>query len=489
MHRGGGINVLFLRVEDWLRDSAGRTRDAQLAHLERTYAELAGLLRQAGETSPAPYLVGVVPPSGHLPLDAEVAAAVARTDASLRGLVGSLAGLYPLDLAEAAELYAVESVFDPRTDAEGHMPFTQEFYAALGTYVARRIHAWQAAPFKVIALDCDNTLWKGVCGEGRVVVDADCAALQEFVLRKRGEGFLLALCSKNNEGDVWEVFERHPDMLLRREHVAAHRINWQSKSANLVELAGELNLGLDSFIFIDDSHFEIEEIAAACPDVLGLALPDEPHGHKDFLNHVWAFDRFSVTEADAARSRMHEVERRRREESRNYAALEDFYKSLDIQVSIAPLDEGTLERAAQLTQRTNQFNLNGRRLTREALRTRASRPGSLNWTVAVKDRFGEYGLTGLLLARADRDKLVIESFMLSCRVLGRGVEEAILTEVQKYCRTHGLSVIEAEYEPTARNRPFAEFLARTTWKTDPGAGPCAIAVADITPTDNYKVTY
>lgn len=489
MHREGGISVLFLRVEDWLRDAAGWGRTAQLTHLERTYAELADLLRQVSETSPAPCLVGVVPPSGHLPLDAEVAMAVARTDASLRGLVGSLGGLYPLDLAEVVELYTVELVFDPQTDAEGHMPFTQEFYASLGTYVARRIHAWKAPPFKVIALDCDNTLWRGVCGEGHVVVDADCAALQEFALKKHGEGFLLALCSKNNEEDVWEVFERHPDMLLRREHVAAHRINWQSKSANLVELAEELNLGLDSFILIDDSHFEIEEVATACPDVLGLALPDGPNSYGDFLNHVWAFDHFSVTEADAARSQMYEAEKRRRADSRNYAALEDFYKSLDIQVSIVPLDEDTLERAAQLTQRTNQFNLNGRRLTREALRARARRPGSLNWTVAVKDRFGEYGLTGLLLALSDRDKLVIESFMLSCRVLGRGVEEAILTEVQKYCRTHGLSVIEAEYEPTARNRPFAEFLARTTWKTDAGAGPCAIAVADITPSDNYKVTY
>jgi amino acid adenylation domain-containing protein/FkbH-like protein len=492
LRRNGGINVLLLRVEDWLRDLKDLSPAAQSAHLSQTYAELTHLLEHVGPLSSTPYLVGVAPASNDPRFGTEVNALIDELSAALRGFVAGLQGFNVLDMERMARLYAVEEVFDRRAEEVGHMPFTQEYYAALGTYLVRRIHAWKAPPFKVIVVDCDNTLWKGVCGEvgaEGVVVDSDCVALQGFLLEKYDEGFLLALCSKNNEEDVWAVFESRPEMLLRRGHVSAHRVNWRPKSANLAAIAEELNVGLDSLIFIDDSSFEAEEVAGLYPEVLSLVLPAEPGGYGDFLNHVWAFDRFVVTDEDKKRNAMMKAEQRRRDEQSRHPALSDFYRSLNIQLSIAPLDEKNVTRAAQLTRRTNQFNLNGVPLEEEYLKGLSGLPDALNWAVTVTDRFGEYGLVGLLLARVAHDSLIIETFLLSCRVLGRGVEDALLTELRKYCRARGLTVIEAGYKETAGNRPFGEFLVRSNWRAQSDEGTRSLRVEAIVTTNNYKVAY
>lgn len=490
LRRNDGINVLFLRVEDWLRDLKGLDETRQLSHLEKTYDELTELLQRTSETSAAPYLVGVVPVSPHHSFAPTVATGIHRLSDSLRALIEKIQGFHPLDLEWIAELYAVEVMFDAHTDAAGHMPFTPECYAAIGTYLARKIHSWQMPPFKVIALDCDNTLWKGICGEvgvDGVIVDQDCLDLQRFLLKKYDEGFLLALCSKNNPDDVWNVFDHHPEMILRREKIVAHRINWQPKSTNLGALAEELNVGADSIIFIDDSPFELEEVAAGRPEVLGLCLPEEAGGFKDFLNHIWAFDRFKITREDKKRNDMYRAEQQRQEDRSTSAARDDFYQSLDIQITIAPVTVETLERSVQLLQRTNQFNLNGIRLTAAQLRTRMETEGALNWTIEVKDRFGEYGLVGLVLAEVQQCKLIIEAFLLSCRVLGRGVEDAILTELQQYCHASGLSTIEAHFRQTERNSPFSQFLAKTAWRINDSGSAYCLVVSDQVATTNYTV--
>jgi HAD superfamily phosphatase (TIGR01681 family) len=201
--------------------------------------------------------------------------------------------------ADVLDAYPVGEIHDPQAEAIGAIPYTSEFFAAMGTYLARRIYSLKRAPYKVIALDCDNTLWKGVVGEdgptGIQLTDRHIA-LQKFVVRQSELGMLVCLCSKNNEADVWEAFAAHPDMPLQREHIVAHRINWEPESANLRALSDQLSLDLSSFCFIDDSPMECAEVRDACPQVLALSFP--PTQDPAFLKEVWAFDRAVVTQED-----------------------------------------------------------------------------------------------------------------------------------------------------------------------------------------------
>jgi FkbH-like protein len=417
-----------------------------------------------------PYLIGVVPVSTSDNQFAEVAPHIEEINRQLSSFIDQLPRFYLLDLHKIASVYAIEETFDIKADEAGHIPFTQEYYAALGTFIMRKVRAYKVPAYKVIVLDCDNTLWKGVCGEVgalNVMVDDNYEYLQQFLLEKYNQGYLLALCSKNNEDDVWEVFDKHPGMKLRREHIAAYQVNWNPKAGNLVAIANELNLGLNSMIFIDDSEFEIEQVSAGCPDVLALSLPpDEPGSFSAFLNHTWQLDHFQITEEDTRRNQMYKAEKQRKDEQVRHTSLNDFLQSLNIQVNIRTIEEKDLERAVQLTLRTNQFNLNGIRKSPDDILKCIRHTNTVNWIIEVKDRFGDYGISGVLLGRISQRKLVLETFLLSCRVLGRNVEELVLSEIRKFCLIHELETLHAEFLPTSKNQPFVEFLKFFNWQQD-----------------------
>jgi HAD superfamily phosphatase (TIGR01681 family) len=203
------------------------------------------------------------------------------------------AGVSTSSTEQLVRLYPVEDYEDEYADEVGHIPYSGEMYAALGTVVSRQIMALRRRPYKVIVLDCDETLWKGVCGEAGpagIHITEGHRALQRFMVKQQQAGMLLCVCSKNNEEDVEAVFAAHAEMPLQKEHLVSWRINWRSKSENLQALSRELQLGLDSFIFIDDSALECSEVQAHCPEVLVLRLPDAAENIPEFLDHVWAFD-------------------------------------------------------------------------------------------------------------------------------------------------------------------------------------------------------
>lgn len=469
LNQNQGINILFIRVQDWLRDQMDTPPSEQSHFLEKTYSLFTEAIQKLRKTTTTPFLIGIVPLSPSYSFSFQTATHVEEINRKLYAFLKNIPFFYPLDLIEIATLYQVEEIFDPKSDELGHIPFTQEYYAALGTYLWRKIRAYKSASYKVIALDCDNTLWKGICGEDgtlNVIIDKNYAYLQQFLLEKYKEGFLLVLCSKNNEKDVWDVFDRHPQMILKQENIAAHQINWSPKPGNLATIARDLNLGLDSFIFLDDSNFEIEQVLISCPEILSLHLPEDSDTFFSFLNHIWAFDLFQVTEEDLQRNNRYQAEKQRKQEQINYGHLNDFLHSLNIQVNLYPLEEKNIDRAVQLTLRTNQFNLNGIRKTAEEITKVIHNKEGVNWIVDVKDRFGDYGTVGLLLSKTVQDSLVIDTFLLSCRVLGRNVEDFVLAQLQKYCALYGLQLIKAQYQPTSRNKPFSEFLVRTNWLAD-----------------------
>ncbi|MEO6220978.1 MAG: HAD-IIIC family phosphatase, partial [Ginsengibacter sp.] len=466
-----GLNVLFIRIEDWLKDKNKLSPEEQISFLNSTYAEFIDAIENVNKNTFATFLVGIVPLCSTIFYAGEVIDRINQLNKEIEFTITRLSRLHPFDLEKIARLYDVTDVFDSKADEIGHMPFTQEYYAAIGTFLARKINAFKGTAYKVIALDCDNTLWKGVCGEVgamNVIVDENFARLQEFVLGKCAEGFLLVLCSKNNEEDVWEVFDRHPQMKLRREHITAHRLNWDLKSNNLLALSRELNLGIDSFIFIDDSEFEVEQMALTCPEVYSIPLPEESESFSGFLDHIWAFDTFSLTEEDTQRNKRYQIEKERNAEQVKHTSFADFLESLSIKVNIRPLIDNDIERAVQLSVRTNQFNLNGIRKTQQEISKLIYQENSVNWIIEVSDRFGEYGIVGLVLANEIQNDLVVETFLLSCRVLGRNVEDFILSEMQNYCFLHGSNTIKLLFMPTVKNKPFQEFLSRTKWCVDPG---------------------
>jgi FkbH-like protein len=309
-------------------------------------------------------------------------------------------------------------------------------------------------------VDADNTLWTGVCGEdgpAGVVIDAPRRAFQEFLLKQREAGMLLCLCSKNEEADVDAVFAAHPDMPLRPGHFAARRVSWNPKSEGVLALSEELGLGLDSFVFLDDNPIEIAEVQAGCPGVVCLRVPEDPRQIPGWLRHLWAFDRPKVTAEDRARADSYRQNREREELRRSAPSLEAFLASLELAVDVRPIAPEHLPRVAQLTQRTNQLNLSLVRRT-EAEVGRFLAGGGEGLEVSVRDRFGDYGLVGVALFTCDSEALAVDTLLLSCRVLGRGVEHRLLAKLAEIAAGRGLTWVDLPWEPGERNRPALEFL-------------------------------
>lgn len=372
----------------------------------------------------------------------------------------TLTSVYVVTSSQLMALYPVANYEDARADAAGHIPYTQEFFNALGTMIARRFYGLQGSPYKVIVLDCDNTLWRGICGEDGtlgVKVDPAARALQEFVLAQRNAGVLLCLCSKNNEDDVWKVFEQNSGMALRRDHIVASRINWLPKPENLQSLAGELKLGLDSFIFLDDSALECAEVQAVYPQVLTLQVPQESPASEKFLGHIWAFDRLPVTDEDRRRSELYQQEIDRAASRKESMSLEDFLAGLDLHLEISPLEKSDIPRVAQLSQRTNQFNFTTIRRSESEIETLCD-SGAECLVVRLRDRFGDYGTVGAMIFAVSTDELNLDSLFLSCRALGRRVEHRMLAELGMIAQQRGVEKVRINFAVSPKNAPAREFL-------------------------------
>ena len=323
---------------------------------------------------------------------------------------------------------------------------------------------------KCMVLDLDNTLWGGVLGEDGVDGiqlggDYPGKAYYQWQLalaQLADTGVILALCSKNNEADVQEAWDKNPSMVLKRKHFSAVRINWGDKANNLRDLAEELNIGLDSMVFVDDSPSERELIKQLLPQVEVPDFPDKPYLLMPFFKFLVEnyFRTYSVTAEDRAKTEQYHANALRRAEQSRFADFDDYLYSLDISIDVIPADEHNLPRIAQMTQKTNQFNLTTRRYTE-------SEVGQLidsHWHVycmSVSDRFGDSGITGTIFMQpVDDVTLDIDTLLVSCRVLGKGVEEAFFKTVMNLMRLDGYRKVTATYCPTAKNVQTADFYDR-----------------------------
>lgn len=442
----GGVNVILIRLEDWFEEQG------------RPAAEFVSILKDAAQG--AEWLIVLCPPSPDWLSDEGHAAWQAGQEKTLAEGLGGIAGVRFATAGSILASYPVETVHDSAAEALGRLPYSQAFFAAVGTWVARRIHALRTPPFKVLALDCDNTLWTGICGEegpAGVSVEAGNRELQEFALAQRAAGMLLVLCSRNNDYDVVETFQAHPEMPLKLEHFAARRVNWEAKSANLASIASDLSLGLDSFVFIDDDERECAEVAADCPGT--VSIPFSGDGRVgELLRHVWAFDRDRITEADRSRAEQYAKQAERKQAERRAGSLAEFIEGLKLEISIEPATAQQAPRLAQLTQRTNQMNCGAPRRTEAELRAGIDSGDLVCLAVHVADRFGDYGLVGALLYRADRETITADTFLLSCRALGRGVEHAMLARLGEEAARIGLRTVTIPFRQWPRNEPARAFL-------------------------------
>jgi FkbH-like protein len=394
--------------------------------------------------------------------DPTTARMAAQLDQDLSAALQGLGDAHFISGSEQRRLYPVENYDSPLSDELAHIPYTAEYLAAIATAITRKIDCLRRTPSKVIVLDLDNTLWEGVVGEDGpegVKIDAARVEMQRFLLNQRAQGMLLAIASKNNEEeDAWEVFRRRPEMVLKPEHFAAWRINWDPKAANIDALAAELSLGLESFIFIDDNLKEIAEVESNLPQVRTLCLPDSSSEIVPALQHYWPFDQARVTAEDEKRSQSYQQEKSRNQVLGAAKSLEDFIAELDLQVTIEPFRPEMLGRVSQLTQRTNQFNTTTIRRNESELKAQLDSGLLQCVTIAAADRFGDYGNVGAVLYSLAPEGLNVDSFLLSCRALGRGVEYQIVRHLGDIAQRHHLPEVWLRFQATKKNAPALRFL-------------------------------
>ena len=335
-----------------------------------------------------------------------------------------------------------------------------EAMAVLGTEIARRVYKRFASPFKVLVFDCDNTLWRGECAASdleTIAPDDRSLSLQRFALEKFNEGFLLCLVSKNDDADVQRMFQ-HPFMLLKEEHIVARRINFQPKSGNIIELATELNLGLDSFIFFDDEEFECQEVSFHCPEVLTLVVPQGTDELDKLLTRLWATDRWQRTAEDTNRTRIYRAEFARRELGTSNRA-HDFIENLELTVSMQLARDDDFERLSQLSHRARQLQTAGNGISVHELRNLLT-SGAFVWSIRASDRFGDHGIVGLIAATAFERYLYVSIFCMSCRALGKNIEWSMLGKLAEKALVRGCQEVRFSFVPGPRNAA-AERLLRS----------------------------
>lgn len=470
------LNVIYIRLEDWIPGQPARdgcqlpavqpeANGAEPGLVERTLrqnaSDLVNAIKVGSLRSNTRHLLVVCPVSESIASRPELVHILDGVEHYILDQLNQVSRVESVASRQVLASYPVEKIADPNTARAGHVPYTDACYTALATIAVRRFSATSRLPHKVIVLDCDNTLWRGICGEDGakgVRVTAGFKKLQQFMRAQKEAGMLLCLASKNIEADVDAVFAENENMVLQRSDIVAARVNWQPKSENLRSLAETLNLGLDSFIFIDDNPVECAEVRTSCPQVATFQLPADDADIERFLQHNWLLDRGHVTEEDKKRAAHYQQNVQREQVRSASASLKEYLLGLDLQIDITVPEPAHLPRLAQLTQRTNQFNTTTIRRTETEITDLITGGALQAAAIHVRDRFGDYGLVGQVLYGFSDTALQVDSLILSCRALGRSVEQSMARYLAERAAEKELQHIDIAFSPTARNEPAQIFL-------------------------------
>jgi FkbH-like protein len=394
--------------------------------------------------------------------DFQVKEAIGKYNTSLVAASMSHRNLKVIDMEEFMSRYAVDDLIDWKFYFLSQMALNPRLSADFQQWFAKKLDEIALKRKKCLVLDLDNTIWGGVLGEegpDGIKIGGDYPgnaflSFQKGLLELGKNGIVLAICSKNNEQDVLELWEKNPYLVLRKEHFAAYRINWQDKATNLRALAETLNLGLDSFVFVDDNPSERALIKQLLPMVSVPDFPVQPYDLPAFFKTLVEkeFKVYSVTDEDRAKTAQYQANAQRADFQTHFADFNAFLRSLKMHLTIEAANEYNIPRVAQMTQKTNQFNLTTNRYTDADVKTMLEQ-GWKVFCLSVADRFGDNGITGCIMINSNR----IDSFLMSCRVLGKGIETAFIKKVFQLLREQGVSEMEAVYVPTAKNAQVKDF--------------------------------
>ena len=354
-----------------------------------------------------------------------------------------------------------EAIYDHKMWYFSKNPFKASIYPRIVNDLLKYVLSIIGKSKKCIVLDLDNTLWGGVAGEDGINGIAlghdypgNCYRdFQKSLLTLYNRGIILAINSKNNEEDALQIIDNHPFMVLRRNHFAGMKINWEDKITNLKALAQELNIGIDSMIFVDDSPIECELVRQHFPECEVVCLPEKIYLIPDVLKHLPGIENIRLTEEDKEKGKMYQAQSARREFEKSFHSLNEFLESLNIEVKIEAATDFSIPRIAQLTQKTNQMNLTTRRYTEANIRAFVEDQNSFVFSVSSKDRFGDNGIIGVFIIKIRGEECIIDTFLLSCRVIGRNIEQSMLAFIAGFAKRKGMKVMIGEYIPTLKNRP------------------------------------
>lgn len=368
--------------------------------------------------------------------------------------------VYILDIAriftEIGSLYSI----DQRNWQTSKAPLSYKSNLRISQEIGKFVKAFRGKTKKCLILDCDNTLWGGILGEegiaginlGSTFPGSCYKSFQEEILNLKERGVILAICSKNNEKDVLEVFNNHPEMVIKENHLSTWKINWENKAKNIEDIAKELNIGLDSIVFIDDSEFEINLIRDKLPDVATIHLKGNTSEYRNLILQYGYFDSLSFTEEDKNKNEMYRQSRAREKLKSSSSSIENYLKSLELEATIGVPLISDISRCSQLSQKTNQFNLTTLRYTEGQINELKASKDVDVFYLRLKDKIADLGLVGLVIVKYNEYEAEIEAFMMSCRAIGRGAENALLSFIAKRSKSQRNSkFLIGKYLYTSKN--------------------------------------
>jgi FkbH-like protein len=423
-----------------------------------------------------------------------------QAEAFNRGLAERLAeGTDRLfDVAGIAETVGLAAWHDPMLWNLAKQPFAGAMIPLYADHLCRLLAAIRGKSKKVLVLDLDNTVWGGVIGDdgmdGIRIAQGDPVGeahltLQRYALAMRERGTLIAISSKNTDAVARQVFRDHPEMLIREEHIAVFQANWDDKASNIRSIAQALSLGLDSFVFVDDNPVERGLVRRFLPDVAVPELPDDPALYARTVAAAGYFEATGFSDEDRRRAGFYADNARRVALQASVGGIDDYLRSLDMTVSFAAFDEPGRARISQLINKSNQFNLTTRRYTEQEVAEVSADATATTLQVRLTDTFGDNGMISVVIAREARDALDIDTWLMSCRVLGRRLEEAVLDELVDAARQRGLSRIVGTYRPSERNAMVRDHYARLGFapagEQDDGASQWELSLAGERPQSRF----
>jgi FkbH-like protein len=463
------INAIALlwRIEDMFPDLLGRCLDNPAA-LEDLLREIKGLVDAVNQLrkSFTGTLIVSTPPYPSLPgFEAlnigQASVGMPAFNAILQFWSQEIARLERVRIFDLHGLMlhvGMKLAHDARKWLLYRQPYTESFWQEIGRFLGRMIAAEKISPKKCIALDLDNTLWGGIIGEDglqgiQLGDDFPGKAYRDFqrhLLYLKNKGVLLAVASKNNPEDVYEVFDKHDAMILSRKDFAALEIHWDSKVDSIKRVATKLNIGLDSIVFVDDSSKEIGEINERLPNVTCITVPEELADLPGLLSGTDFFDFAEVTDEDRRRTEMMAADNVRLQIQETMSE-EEFRKSLDLKIDVFAVQRQHLARVTQLINKTNQFNLTTVRRTQDEVEALTTSADALVLGMDIKDKYGDYGLVGVAVLKKHNKICIIDTLLMSCRVLGRGAEDTFIAKLAEAATTFGCDEMHGKYIPTSKN--------------------------------------